>query len=193
MAHLTFPMSVLAAGLPDGGSGLAGRAGLVAVLLATVSAGWWLARRHAARFRPVTARHPRYRSPETSSKTSRESPALTPSDLAGALGTRATFVQFSSATCASCPQVRRVLSDLATAEPGVVHADLDAEAHMDLVRRFRVFRTPTVLLLDADGTVRSRTSGPLTPERARAALLLLDTVPVPVHVPAVPSTRSIDV
>lgn len=180
MAHLTYPASALVAGLPDGGSSLAGRAGLVALLLLTASAGWWVARRRAARFRLITARHPQGDSPSTS--------ALTRGDLARELGTRATFVQFSSATCASCPQVRRVLGDLAATAPGVVHVDLGAEDHMDLVRRFRVFRTPTVLLLDATGTVRSRTSGPLTPERARAALLALDAAPVPTF----PHTRSID-
>lgn len=180
MAHLTHPVTALVAGLPDGGSGLAGRAGLVALLLLTASAWWWVALRHAARFRPITARPPHGASPEMS--------ALTPGDLGAALGTRATFVQFSSATCASCPQVRRVLGDLAAAEPGVAHADLSVEDHMDLVRQFKVFRTPTVLLLDAAGTVRSRTSGPLTPERARVALLQLD----PARTPASPITRSID-
>ena len=180
MTHLTHPAQVIASGLPDGGAGLAGRAGLVALLLLTASAGWWVARRRAAQFRPLTARHPH--------GTSLESLALTGAEVGQALGTRATFVQFSSATCASCPQVRRVLGDLAAAEPGVVHVDLGAEDHMDLVRRFKVFRTPTVLLLDAAGTVRSRTSGPLTPERARAALLQLDPVP------ASPlATRSLDV
>jgi hypothetical protein len=44
---------------------------------------------------------------------------------------------------------------------------------MDLVRRFSVFRTPTVLLLHPDGAVHSRTSGPLTPARALAALAQL--------------------
>ena len=184
MAYLTHPVSALVAGLPDGGSGLAGRAGLVALLLLTASAWWWVARRRAARFRPITARRPHSASPEASPEMS----ALTPGDLGAALGTRATFVQFSSATCASCPQVRRVLGDVAAAEPGVVHADLGVEDHMDLVRRFKVFRTPTVLLLDATGTVRSRTSGPLTPEGARAALLQLDPAPTP----ASPVTRSID-
>jgi len=41
---------------------------------------------------------------------------------------------------------------------------------MGLVRRFSVFRTPTVLLLNPDGAIHSRTSGPLTPARALAAL-----------------------
>jgi hypothetical protein len=44
---------------------------------------------------------------------------------------------------------------------------------MDLVRRFSVFRTPTVLLLNPDGAIHSRTSGPLTPARALAALAQL--------------------
>jgi hypothetical protein len=54
---------------------------------------------------------------------------------------------------------------------------------MGLVRRFSVFRTPTVLLLGPNGGIRSRTSGPLTPARALAALTQLS--------PATP--RSIDV
>ncbi|MGV8967542.1 MAG: thioredoxin family protein [Cellulomonas sp.] len=181
MTHLTHPVSVLTTGLPEGGLGLAGRAGLVALLLLTASAGWWVARRRAARFRPLPARHPHGASAEPL--------ALTGAELARTLGARATFVQFSSATCASCPQVRRVLGDLAATETGVVHVDLGSEDHMELVRRFKVFRTPTVLLLDARGRVHSRTSGPLTAERARAALLGLDPTPVPAT-PLI--TRSID-
>lgn len=95
---------------------------------------------------------------------------LSSTDLGHPLGRRATFVQFSSAVCATCPQVRRVLTELAGAEPDVVHVDLPSEAHDDLVRRLDVRRTPTVLLLDADGVVTSRTSGPVRPEQARAAL-----------------------
>jgi hypothetical protein len=52
----------------------------------------------------------------------------------------------------------------------VVHIDLLSEDHMDLVRRLSVYRTPTVLLLDSEGAVHSRTSGPLTKARALGAL-----------------------
>ena len=68
---------------------------------------------------------------------------MTSTDLSRELGARGTFVQFSSATSATCPQVRRVLTELVTAQPGVVHVELQSEEHMDLVRRFSVFRTPT--------------------------------------------------
>jgi len=162
-------IGALPANLPDPGSGLVGRATLVVVLLAVSSAGWWVARRRAQQFRPVRATS----AGEESSAPGRPGAALnvlTATDLGTALGTRATFVQFSAQTCASCPQVRRVLSSLADAEAGVVHVDLASEDHMDLVRRFSVFRTPTVLLLDPSGAVHSRTSGPLHADRAVAAL-----------------------
>ena len=80
-------------------------------------------------------------------------------DLGGALGERATLVQFTSAFCAPCRATRRVLGEVAAMVPGVAHVDIDAEAHLDLVRRLRVLRTPTVLVLDADGRVVRRAAG----------------------------------
>jgi hypothetical protein len=166
----------LTALVPDASSGLGLRAALIVVLLAASSGAWWVASRRAARFRPAGGHLLPGRPPAPGE-------SLTSTDLTRDLGTRGTFVQFSSATCATCPQVRRVLTELVTTEPGLVHVDLQSEDHMDLVRRFSVFRTPTVLLLDPDGAVHSRTSGPLSPARALAALTQLS--------PA--TTRSIDV
>lgn len=157
------------------GSGLALRAALIVVLLAASSGAWWVASRRAARFRPGQ-HHPLPGLPVAPVAT------LTSTDLAHELGARGTFVQFSSATCATCPQVRRALTEIAAAQPGVVHVDIQSEDHMELVRRFSVYRTPTVLLIDPQGAIHSRTSGPLTPARALAALAQLT--------PA--TTRSID-
>jgi predicted exporter len=161
---------------PAAGSGVAIRAALIVVLLAAASGAWWVSTRRAARFRPPQ----RHVLPGRPAAPVEE---LTSEDLSHELGARATFVQFSSLTCATCPQVRRVLTELAATEPGVVRVDIQSEDHMDLVRQFSVYRTPTVLLLDPDGVVHSRTSGPLTPARALAALAQLS--------PA--TTRSIDV
>ena len=147
----------------DAGSGFAVRGALIVILLAAASGAWWVASRRAARFRPPKA-HLRPGRPQAAVE------ALTSTDLSRELGARGTFVQFSSATCATCPQVRRVLTELVAAQPGVVHVDLQSEDHMDLVRRHSIFRTPTVLLLTPDGGIHSRTSGPLTPARALAAL-----------------------
>ncbi|WP_454320857.1 thioredoxin family protein [Streptomyces phaeoluteigriseus] len=79
--------------------------------------------------------------------------------LGGALGERATLVQFSSAFCAPCRATRRILGEVADLVPGVTHIEIDAEAHLDLVRELAVLKTPTVLVLDADGHVVRRATG----------------------------------
>ncbi|NUT27716.1 MAG: thioredoxin family protein [Streptomyces sp.] len=80
-------------------------------------------------------------------------------ELGEALGERATLVQFSSAFCAPCRATRRVLGEVAGMVPGVTHVELDAEDNLDLVRRFDILKTPTVLVLDADGQVVRRATG----------------------------------
>ncbi|WP_067475420.1 thioredoxin family protein [Actinomadura hibisca] len=75
------------------------------------------------------------------------------------LGERATLVQFSSAFCAPCRTTRRVLGEVAALVEGVSHVELDAEAHLELVRRLNVLRTPTTLVLDTAGREVRRAAG----------------------------------
>lgn len=75
------------------------------------------------------------------------------------LGERATLLQFSSAFCAPCRAARGVLAEVAALVPGVVHVELDAESHLDLVRALGVESTPTTLLLDPDGHELTRATG----------------------------------
>jgi len=84
---------------------------------------------------------------------------LDATDLGERLGQRATLVQFSSAFCAPCRATRVVLEEVSGMVEGVSHVEIDAEANLDLVRRLDVRRTPTVLVLDADGLVRVRAAG----------------------------------
>ncbi|MFF6961355.1 TlpA family protein disulfide reductase [Streptomyces sp. NPDC088197] len=84
---------------------------------------------------------------------------LTAADLGGPLGERATLVQFSSAFCAPCRATRRVLDEVAGMVDGVRHVEIDAEAHLELVRRLSVLKTPTVFVLDADGAIVRRAAG----------------------------------
>lgn len=82
-----------------------------------------------------------------------------PDEMGAALGEKATLLQFSSAFCAPCRATRRVLGEVSQMVEGVAHVELDAEAHLDLVRRLNVVRTPTVLVLDAAGRVVRRAAG----------------------------------
>jgi thiol-disulfide isomerase/thioredoxin len=84
---------------------------------------------------------------------------LRATELGGDLGERATLVQFSSAFCAPCRATRRILGEVAGMVPGVTHVEIDAEARLDLVRELEILKTPTVLVLDADGRVVRRATG----------------------------------
>jgi len=91
-------------------------------------------------------------------------------DIEHELGERATLLQFSSAFCAPCRATRRVLADVAAVVPGVEHVEVDAEHHLELVRRLGVQRTPTTLVLDKDGREVTRAMGALRKEQVIAAL-----------------------
>ena len=95
---------------------------------------------------------------------------LTADDIGTELGERATLVQFSSAFCSPCRATRVLLTDIAAKVDGVVAVDIDAEEHLDLVRRFGIMRTPTVLVLDADGAISTRASGLPRREQVLVAL-----------------------
>ncbi|QKW33591.1 thioredoxin family protein [Actinomadura sp. NAK00032] len=84
---------------------------------------------------------------------------IRPEDLGAELGAKATLLQFSSAFCAPCRATRRVLGEVTGMVDGVAHVELDAEAHLDLVRRLNIVRTPTVLVLDDAGRVVRRATG----------------------------------
>jgi thiol-disulfide isomerase/thioredoxin len=97
--------------------------------------------------------------PATSAGPAGESPRLTSDQLGHALGERATLLQFSTAFCAPCRATRRILADVAGMTHGVAHVEIDAESRLDLVRELGVLRTPTVLVLAADGRIVRRASG----------------------------------
>lgn len=87
--------------------------------------------------------------------------------LAG-LGVRpgtVTLLQFSSAFCAPCRATRVVCADLAASTDGLTHVEIDAESHLDEVRALDIWRTPTVLIIDAEGRIVGRAQG--APNRAQ--------------------------
>ena len=86
------------------------------------------------------------------------------------LGERATLVQFSSAFCAPCRATRQTLADVSARTDGVVHVEIDAESHLDLVRRLHILRTPTTLVLDGLGRELVRATGAPKREQVEAAL-----------------------
>jgi thiol-disulfide isomerase/thioredoxin len=103
---------------------------------------------------------------------------VTAAELGGELGERATLLQFSSAFCAPCRVTRRTLAEVEGMVDGVRHVELDAESHLELVRRLDILRTPTTLVLDSTGAVVKRASGaPRKPDVIAALAVAIDRQP----------------
>lgn len=86
------------------------------------------------------------------------------------LGERGTLLQFSSAFCAPCRATRRILQHVASTAPDIAHIEVDAEQHLDLVRRLGILRTPTTIVLDPQGGEVTRATGAPTKHQVLAAL-----------------------
>jgi len=107
--------------------------------------------------------------------TSTVEPGLSAADLGAPLGERATLVQFSTAFCQPCRATRRILDEVANQLVGVSHVEIDAEDHLDLVRRLDVRRTPTVFVLDGSGAIIRRAVG--QPRKADVISALGEAIP----------------
>jgi len=99
-------------------------------------------------------------------------------EVGAELGERATLLQFSSAFCAPCRATRRTLAEVEGMVDGVRHVELDAESHLELVRRLDILRTPTTLVLDRTGAVVKRASGaPRKPDVIAALATAIERQP----------------
>ncbi len=115
---------------------------------------------------------------ETTPSAERSAPnVLADTAYADQLGEQATLLQFSSAFCAPCRATRQILAGVADETPGVTHLEVDAEHHLQLVRRLGVARTPTTLVLDAQGRETGRAAGAPRREQVLAALAAAETDP----------------
>jgi len=139
---------------------------LAALLVATLTG--FAVNRYNGHFRGA-ARADDERSAEARESTP-DRKTLGAADVPGELGDTATLLQFSSAFCAPCRATRRILREVAEMVPGVEHVEVDAEHHLDLVRRLGVRRTPTTFVLDAAGGIVTRASGQPTKAAVLAAL-----------------------
>lgn len=74
-------------------------------------------------------------------------------------GDAATIVQFSTEFCGPCRNAERVLTAVAAERDGVAFVHVDLTSRPQVAHRFAVLQTPTILLLDAAGGIRSRIGG----------------------------------
>ena len=82
----------------------------------------------------------------------------------------ATLVLFSTETCSRCPQVRRMLRQVADATAGVEQVDVDLTHRADLASRHGILQTPTTFVVDSRGNVLARFAGVPRRDALEAAL-----------------------
>ena len=100
---------------------------------------------------------------EFRAKKSVHGPTLTAQIIGTELGSKATMVQFSSAFCSPCRATRVLLEHMVETMPEIHYAHIDAESHLELVRKLDIRSTPTTLFLNSSGLEVGRAMG--TPKR----------------------------
>ena len=80
-------------------------------------------------------------------------------EIGSELGEVATVLQFSSAFCTPCRATRSTLSSVILHFPKIKHVEVDAESHLELVRRLDIRQTPTTLFLNSVGKEIARAVG----------------------------------
>lgn len=101
-------------------------------------------------------------------------PAVTEDEIGDAFGSRLTLLQFSSAFCTPCRATRALLSDITKGLHDVKHVDIDAESHLELVRKLDIRSTPTTLILDHKGVEVGRAVGAPKREQVVDAITPMD-------------------
>jgi thiol-disulfide isomerase/thioredoxin len=101
-------------------------------------------------------------------------PAVTEAEIGESFGTRLTLLQFSSAFCTPCRATRALLSDITKGLHDVRHVDIDAESHLELVRKLDIRSTPTTLILDNRGVEVGRAVGAPKREQVVDAITPMD-------------------
>ncbi|MEY4397939.1 MAG: hypothetical protein RLZ53_515 [Actinomycetota bacterium] len=74
-------------------------------------------------------------------------------------GKNTTLLQFSSETCATCKQTAKLFRELEATSDGLLHIEVDLTHRLDLADKFKILQTPTTLVLDSKGVVKSRIGG----------------------------------
>jgi thiol-disulfide isomerase/thioredoxin len=146
-----------------------GVAVLVAALVVTAAASWWLRTRSGA-VRPAA---PAPGDVHGGAPDAVDVVPPGPRAVLERLGVRPaeadlTVVQFSTAFCAPCRATKARLEQLRAGHPGLAVVHVDAESELAAVRELDVRRTPTLFYLDRAGRLLGRSSGAPRPDELTA-------------------------
>lgn len=87
-----------------------------------------------------------------------------------AFGKNTTLLQFSSETCSTCKHTAKLFQELEATSDGVLHIEVDLTHRLELADKFKILQTPTTLVLDSKGIVKSRIGGAPKPSTIEAEI-----------------------
>jgi glutaredoxin len=64
---------------------------------------------------------------------------------------------FTTQLCSKCPQVRKNLQ-----AKGILYAEIDITNRLDLASKLQIRQTPTILVINREGQIKSRLSGSIS-------------------------------
>ena len=86
------------------------------------------------------------------------------------LASRVTIVQFSSAFCSPCKATAAIITNLTKEISDVAYIQIKSEERLDLIEKFKIQSTPTVVLFDKSGLEVGRAVGTPTKEQVLASI-----------------------
>ena len=96
--------------------------------------------------------------------------AIKDGQLVTRFGRKTTFLQFSSEVCSACRATAKVYTELEKSTDGLLHIEVDVTRRLDLANKYQILQTPTTLVLDAHGRVKSRIGGAPKPQTIQTEL-----------------------
>ena len=86
------------------------------------------------------------------------------------LGDRVTIVQFSSAFCSPCKATAAIITNLIKEMNDVVYVQIKSEENLNLIEKFDIKSTPTVIFFNRMGMEVGRAVGTPTNQQVLAAI-----------------------
>lgn len=96
--------------------------------------------------------------------------AIKDGKLVTEFGKSTTLLQFSSEVCSACRATAKLYEQLEQTTDGLLHIEVDVTRRIDLANKYNILQTPTTLILDSKGRVKSRIGGAPKPNHVQAEL-----------------------
>ena len=111
-----------------------------------------------------------YRKKQGEIKTRDRKLEISSNEIGEKLGTRLTLLQFSSAFCSPCKATAAIITNLTKELSDVAYIQIKSEERLDLIEKFKIQSTPTVVLFDKSGLEVGRAVGTPTKEQVLASI-----------------------